>query len=215
MASIGSRAARVACIALGSLLIPAPAAAASADYFLKIEGVDGESKDDKHKGEIEILSYSWGATRTGQADALTDGLMIIRYNTEPAGAAADKNIVLKGSKIGENAPATSGGVRVAAGDVDGDGRAAVVSPRDPASGLATGKRMHKPVTFPTPRDRGSLTVRGKFPGCAVGTRYPVLALSGAGQRFTLQDAIITSCSSVPGQAAPMEEVSFNYAKLKL
>jgi type VI secretion system secreted protein Hcp len=39
--------------------------AASADYFLKIEGVDGESTDDKHKGEIQIESWSWGASNSG------------------------------------------------------------------------------------------------------------------------------------------------------
>jgi type VI secretion system secreted protein Hcp len=38
---------------------------AQVDYFLKIEGVDGESTDDKHKGEIDIHSFSWGATNTG------------------------------------------------------------------------------------------------------------------------------------------------------
>ncbi len=38
---------------------------AAVDYFLKIDGVDGESKDDKHKGEIDILSWSWGASQTG------------------------------------------------------------------------------------------------------------------------------------------------------
>jgi len=30
------------------------------DAFLKIEGVEGESTRDKHEGEIEILSFSWG-----------------------------------------------------------------------------------------------------------------------------------------------------------
>src|SRR5687768_2918334 len=39
----------------------ASAQAAALDYFLHIEGVDGESQDDKHKNQIEILSYSWGA----------------------------------------------------------------------------------------------------------------------------------------------------------
>ncbi|MBP6827913.1 MAG: type VI secretion system tube protein Hcp [Saprospiraceae bacterium] len=34
------------------------APAAAVDYFLKIEGVDGESADDTHKGWIEINSYS-------------------------------------------------------------------------------------------------------------------------------------------------------------
>ena len=35
------------------------------DYFLKIEGAEGESADDKHKGEIDVLSWSWGAQQSG------------------------------------------------------------------------------------------------------------------------------------------------------
>jgi len=31
------------------------------DYFLKIDGVAGESRDSKHKDEIELQSFSWGA----------------------------------------------------------------------------------------------------------------------------------------------------------
>lgn len=38
---------------------------AAVDYFLKIEGIDGESADHKHKGEIELLSWSWGASQHG------------------------------------------------------------------------------------------------------------------------------------------------------
>ena len=33
------------------------------DMFLKIDGVAGESADAKHKGEIEILSFSWGVSQ--------------------------------------------------------------------------------------------------------------------------------------------------------
>jgi type VI secretion system secreted protein Hcp len=35
--------------------------------FLKIDGVEGESSDDKHKGEIEIESFSWGAINASEA----------------------------------------------------------------------------------------------------------------------------------------------------
>jgi type VI secretion system secreted protein Hcp len=35
------------------------------DYFLKIEGIDGESTDGKHGGEIDVESWSWGATNSG------------------------------------------------------------------------------------------------------------------------------------------------------
>jgi len=37
----------------------------SVDYFLKIEGIDGESQDAKHKGEIQLESFSWGANQSG------------------------------------------------------------------------------------------------------------------------------------------------------
>ncbi len=40
---------------------------AMVDYFLKIEGIQGESQDKTHKNEIEIESFSWGATQTGTA----------------------------------------------------------------------------------------------------------------------------------------------------
>ncbi len=35
------------------------------DYFLKIDGIDGESGDSKHKNEIDIESWSWGETQSG------------------------------------------------------------------------------------------------------------------------------------------------------
>lgn len=38
---------------------------AQSDYFLKIDGIDGESTDDSHAGEIEISSFSWGVTNSG------------------------------------------------------------------------------------------------------------------------------------------------------
>lgn len=37
------------------------------DYFLKIDGIEGESQDAKHKGEIEIESWSFGEVQTGTA----------------------------------------------------------------------------------------------------------------------------------------------------
>src|ERR1022692_1853203 len=37
------------------------------DCFLKLDGIDGESKDDKHKDEIDILSWSFEEQQTGTA----------------------------------------------------------------------------------------------------------------------------------------------------
>lgn len=35
------------------------------DYFLKVDGILGESKDAKHKDEIDVLAFSWGVSQTG------------------------------------------------------------------------------------------------------------------------------------------------------
>jgi type VI secretion system secreted protein Hcp len=35
------------------------------DMFMKIEGIKGESADDKHKEEIDVLAWSWGASQSG------------------------------------------------------------------------------------------------------------------------------------------------------
>jgi type VI secretion system secreted protein Hcp len=37
---------------------------AAVAYFLKLDGIVGESKDAKHPGEIELESFSWGETVT-------------------------------------------------------------------------------------------------------------------------------------------------------
>ena len=38
---------------------------AAVDYFLKVEGIQGESKADDHKDEIDLESFSWGETQSG------------------------------------------------------------------------------------------------------------------------------------------------------
>ena len=34
------------------------------DYFLRIDGIPGESMDAKHKGEIPVHTFSWGESQT-------------------------------------------------------------------------------------------------------------------------------------------------------
>lgn len=53
-----------------ALVFPATSLAAAVDYFLKIDGIEGESTDDRHKNEIDVESWSLGvavktATATG------------------------------------------------------------------------------------------------------------------------------------------------------
>jgi type VI secretion system secreted protein Hcp len=37
------------------------------DMFIKIGALKGESVDDKHKGEIDVLAWSWGMSNSGSA----------------------------------------------------------------------------------------------------------------------------------------------------
>jgi len=40
----------------------------AADMFLSLDGIKGESADDKHKGEIDIESFSWGLAQQGSGN---------------------------------------------------------------------------------------------------------------------------------------------------
>jgi type VI secretion system secreted protein Hcp len=42
---------------------------AAVDYFLKIDGIDGEAQDKTHKNEIQIESWSFGETNKGTMGA--------------------------------------------------------------------------------------------------------------------------------------------------
>ncbi len=43
------------------------------DMFFKIDGIAGESRDDKHKGEIDVLAWSWGMSQSGTTHSGTGG----------------------------------------------------------------------------------------------------------------------------------------------
>src|ERR1041385_7233254 len=56
-----------AAVLLAAFALPKPlqaptASAASADYYLKLDGIDGESTDAGHAGQIEVQSWSWGVS---------------------------------------------------------------------------------------------------------------------------------------------------------
>ncbi|HQU43648.1 MAG TPA: type VI secretion system tube protein Hcp [Pirellulales bacterium] len=46
---------------------------AAVDYFLKIDGIEGESQDSKHKNEIDVLSWSYGVANSGSMSIMGGG----------------------------------------------------------------------------------------------------------------------------------------------
>ena len=45
----------------------------AADMFLKLDDLKGESIDDKHKDEMDVLAWSWGASQSGSAHVGSGG----------------------------------------------------------------------------------------------------------------------------------------------
>ena len=91
-----------------------------------------------------------------------------------------------------------------------------VDPADPASGLPTGKRQHKPMVArgyydqAAPPPSGSLIVLASSASCRVGARYPTLSLKGRGKTYVLQDLQVADCGSGAG---PEEQITFVYGKV--
>jgi type VI secretion system secreted protein Hcp len=88
------------------------------DYFIKFDGIKGESTDSKHKGEVDIESWSWGETQSGSVGpgggggtgkvAMQDFHFVMRLNAASPGlmqaCATGKHIktaVLTGRKAGK------------------------------------------------------------------------------------------------------------------
>ena len=126
---------------------------------------------------------------------------------------------------GESAPPPRGGVRVAAGDVDGDGRSdgklrggkipgrwptSTRPPRQPR------KRQHDWRPTSKPAAKGSVWVRVATPwaACRVGARYPSLELNDGKTRYQLQEVMVSSCGrSGDADDRPTEEVAFYYNRI--
>jgi len=208
MTSATPRLSRVFFAATAAFVLAAPAAAAPA--FLKLGGVDGSTKaKDNHKDEIEILSYTWGESqesKVNKVDSFTVKQGAVPSDSGEKGGTQDINI-----GVGESLT-PGGGVKpaLAIGHE-------VQSPRDTASGQATGKRMHKPLRITRPLDQGSVSLKLKsgWADCRVGMRLPSLEIGGGGQSYVLQDVTVASCGSASGAAddRPTEEVAFYYNKI--
>lgn len=93
------------------------------------------------------------------------------------------------------------------------GESNITSPRDSASGQATGKRQHKPFTITKELDRSTPML---FRASNNGTRYKKATLTRGSYTVTFFDVFITGFQhqGVAG-SPPTETVSFTYQKIEM
>jgi type VI secretion system secreted protein Hcp len=132
---------------------------ATVDYFLKIDGIEGESENAMHKGEIDLESWSWGET-----------------HAHPAGVGA---------------------------------------------GAGAGKVTMSDFNFTTKLSKASPKL---FLKCAEGSHIKAAWLTahrGAGKatdyflKWTFADLLISSYQTGAAEDIPVDQVSFNFAKIEV
>ena len=65
---------RLMVVSAASCALAVPGGAqASLEWFLKIDGIKGESTDERHKDEIVIEAFSWGAQRSAVVTGIPFG----------------------------------------------------------------------------------------------------------------------------------------------
>jgi type VI secretion system secreted protein Hcp len=166
---------KVAAIVLligATLPFMAPATHAAIDTFIRIDGIDGSSKDAAHKNWIQSSSMVAGDLN---GDAQAD-----RIGSQGSGAGA--------------------------------GKVTTAAPRDAASGLAAGKRMHKPFTITKEVDQAS---RKLFELCASGKHISEVDVDMGSAHYKLQDVVISSATKSSSGGRPMETLTFNYTKIEM
>ncbi len=67
--------------------------AAQVDYFLKLDGITGESTDSNHKGWIQLESFSWGASNPTTIGSATGGAGAgkVKFSDISVGKVVDKS----------------------------------------------------------------------------------------------------------------------------
>jgi hypothetical protein len=153
------------------LLVIAPAAWAASDYLLEIDGVAGEATT-----SVEVLSWSWRATNPG---AVTAQNRVVSPRDSATGQASGR------LRESPSRPST-GSTRVAAADVNGDGRADIV----------VASTVDEVQRFTLVLDGASPVVRQY---CATGRHIPQATITASSLSvYELKNVMVSSCTTVPG-----------------
>lgn len=201
----------------------------SAAIYIKIPDIDGESgraTPGVEPDEIDVKMADDGTQAKDSGEAHLDYLTI---TLSPRASGREVTHVVQqggtGTADGHPGPIhwSAEGVPLRAGVSErlrhkDRATTAEPAPRATASGMATGKRQHRPVTLkpmekgsrimvPASNGPGTLTFAGRFDGCAEGASYPHVLIGDdeGGSEAKLIGVTIASCAA--------EEVTLNYEKI--
>jgi type VI protein secretion system component Hcp len=164
---------------------------AAYEAYLKIEGLDGGSKDPAHMGWIAVSRVVSGDL-TGEAGA-----------DRQASPASVSELTVRKAGGANSAKASSSGAAASRG---------VQTPRDIGSGQASGRRMHKPFVIVKEMDKASPKL---FEACASGKHFPSAVVDAGGKQYKLYDVAIVSVQKSSGGDRPVETVTLNYTKIEI
>jgi type VI protein secretion system component Hcp len=174
-----------------------PSAWAAVDAYIRIPGMDGASKEAAHMNWIMVSSV---VAQDLNGDAQAD-----RESSAPS---VSEVVVSKSASGAGSGKATIGSATSGAGS----GKAAV-APRDAASGLPSGKRMHKPLAITKEIDKSSPLLSE---ACASGKHFQEVDVDlASGGKYKLTDVMISSYSRSSGGDRPTESISFTYQKIEM
>ena len=159
--------------------------------------LDGASKDPAHLGWIAATSVAVGDLNgDGTAD---------RESSAPSVSEATVSKSSPKANIGSQS--------------SGAGAGKVSTAREASSGMATGKRMHKPFVITKEIDKASPLLKE---ACASGQHFAEVdvdvAASGKTMHYKLTDVFISAVSVASmssGGDRPMESISFTYQKIEM
>ncbi len=178
---------------VGAPLFMMLSAEAAIDAFLRIPGMDGSSKEPAHMNWITASSVVvQDLNGDAQADREASAPSVSEVTARPAVASSAK------PAIGSSA--------------SGAGAGKVVATRDASTGLASGKRMHKPFTITKEIDKASPLLAQ---ACASGKHLPEVDVDlSSGGKYKLTDVLI-SADTKSGGDRPVETISFTYQKIEM
>ena len=162
--------------AVSSLLMAASPAFAASDYLLQLDPVKGESMETAAPQNIEVESFSWGASNPSSA-ATGSGAGAGKVNVQDLSVTkAAPRDAMSGMATGKRAAP----VAVA----DGQAGAAVAAPK-----------VGDVATFTVAiRESPSKSSTGRAGDCVKGTHFPHAVIVAKGQRYEFSDVVLTSCT---------------------